>query len=796
MNGKKIWIFALIFLVFAIDSYAVPDFIIENKTSSLFIVNGTTGNIFMAPSFGNVGIGTTSSGNKLTVVGNINSTRSVYAGDTTINSTGIIFPDQSVQSTAVSATIGGGWTDDGSVVRLGAPTDFVGIGTSNPSEKLYVVGNGTFTADVVVGGNLIAIDSGGGSGSALLGWADDGTVVRLISSTDLVGIGTTNPLATLHVNGSGANGGFIVTNGSGYTAFFVNSTSGNVGIGTTNPAYPLVIQTSGTGTTVNSNIVARLQANGAGYASTLQFSDNVVWDASITMINGSLNFLVPGFGIVPSFIIKATTGNVGINTTAPAQTLTVAGTLNVTPAGYGLTPSLFVTSSGKVGIGTAKPLDILEVAGAGAGISFNNTQVVDGKKWRIVTSTNDLRFTEAGVVDTITLQAGGNVGIGTTAPAEKLVVIGNANVSGTLNVSGRIAFANLASCTGDIESDANGVLSCGTDVGSSGGNVNTTYLNVSKTVLLATDGVSNVGIGTTNPAYRLTIENGTSTGNTLNVSNILFVNGSAGYVGIGTTSPGAKFQVNSDATVARWVADTGTNSIYERWVNTGGNFFVGRDSSAGTAIGTAGLAYAGSVWVESNHALQFGTNNLNRMVIAADGNVGIGTTTPSETLSVNGNMSIEGTNCRDSGGSATCNNFVDFAELFHSSEEVEPGDVVVIDFANENKVKKSSKQYDTSVAGIVSTQPAMVIEGNRIVAMNTNIVQGKTTKPAIALAGRVPVKVTDENGMINAGDLITTSGITGHAMKCIKPIDCVGSILGVAMESQNNSIDKIMVMVK
>mgnify|MGYP001564705286 FL=1 len=587
MNGKKIWIFALIFLVFAIDSYAVPDFIIENKTSSLFIVNGTTGNIFMAPSFGNVGIGTTSSGNKLTVVGNINSTRSVYAGDTTINSTGIIFPDQSVQSTAVSATIGGGWTDDGSVVRLGAPTDFVGIGTSNPSEKLYVVGNGTFTADVVVGGNLIAIDSGGGSGSALLVWSDDGTVVRLISSTDLVGIGTTNPLATLHVNGSGANGGFIVTNGSGYTAFFVNSTSGNVGIGTTNPAYPLVIQTSGTGTTVNSNIVARLQANGAGYASTLQFSDNVVWDASITMINGSLNFLVPGFGIVPSFIIKATTGNVGINTTAPAQTLTVAGTLNVTPAGYGLTPSLFVTSSGKVGIGTAKPLDILEVAGAGAGISFNNTQVVDGKKWRIVTSTNDLRFTESGVVDTITLQAGGNVGIGTTAPAEKLVVIGNANVSGTLNVSGRIAFANLASCTGDIESDANGVLSCGTDVGSSGGNVNTTYLNVSKTVLLATDGVSNVGIGTTNPAYRLTIENGTSTGNTLNVSNILFVNGSAGYVGIGTTSPGAKFQVNSDATVARWVADTGTNSIYERWVNTGGNFFVGRDSSAGTAIGTA-----------------------------------------------------------------------------------------------------------------------------------------------------------------------------------------------------------------
>lgn len=33
--------------------YAAQDFIIENKTSALFIVNGTTGNIIMAPSFGN-----------------------------------------------------------------------------------------------------------------------------------------------------------------------------------------------------------------------------------------------------------------------------------------------------------------------------------------------------------------------------------------------------------------------------------------------------------------------------------------------------------------------------------------------------------------------------------------------------------------------------------------------------------------------------------------------------------------------------------------------------------------------
>ena len=83
-----------------------------------------------------------------------------------------------------------------------------------------------------------------------------------------------------------------------------------------------------------------------------------------------------------------------------------------------------------------------------------------------------------------------------------------------------------------------------------------------------------------------------------------------------------------------------------------------------------------------------------------DGNVGIGTTSPSEVLSVNGNVSIEGTNCRDSGGSATCNNFVDIAELFSASEAVDSGDVVVVDFVNKGKVQKSQKEYEKAIVGI------------------------------------------------------------------------------------------------
>ena len=74
--------------------------------------------------------------------------------------------------------------------------------------------------------------------------------------------------------------------------------------------------------------------------------------------------------------------------------------------------------------------------------------------------------------------------------------------------------------------------------------------------------------------------------------------------------------------------------------------------------------------------------------------------------------------------------------------------------------------------------------------------QNSTMEPAIALAGRVPVKVTDENGMLKAGDLITTSGKKGYGMKCKKAIDCVGAVVGIAMQNQKESNEVILMMVR
>ena len=52
----------------------------------------------------------------------------------------------------------------------------------------------------------------------------------------------------------------------------------------------------------------------------------------------------------------------------------------------------------------------------------------------------------------------------------------------------------------------------------------------------------------------------------------------------------------------------------------------------------------------------------------------------------------------------------------------------------------------------------------------------------VAVLGIVPVKVTDENGPVQPGDLLTTSSAAGHAMRCDGLALCFGRTLGKALE--------------
>jgi hypothetical protein len=118
----------------------------------------------------------------------------------------------------------------------------------------------------------------------------------------------------------------------------------------------------------------------------------------------------------------------------------------------------------------------------------------------------------------------------------------------------------------------------------------------------------------------------------------------SGNVGIGTSSPAYRLDVKAATAVTRIQSTTGTNEAYLNVNNTGGDLYVGRDNSAGSAFG--GSAYAAILYSSGAYPMQFYTNATERMRIASDGKVGIGTSNPLYTLQIadgGANVSIGGT---------------------------------------------------------------------------------------------------------------------------------------------------------
>src|SRR5205823_13360357 len=100
----------------------------------------------------------------------------------------------------IAAQTSGGWTDNGSVVRLSNSTDLVGIGTTAPGEKLDVNGNIRIS-------NAALSKAGRMGGDALGLWlepSETNSSIRLNANPSRVGL-------------------------------YVRGTDGNIGIGTTTP---------------------------------------------------------------------------------------------------------------------------------------------------------------------------------------------------------------------------------------------------------------------------------------------------------------------------------------------------------------------------------------------------------------------------------------------------------------------------------------------------------------------------------------------------------------------------------
>jgi len=303
---------------------------------------------------------------------------------------------------------------------------------------------------------------------------------------------------------------------------------------------------------------------------------------------------------------------------------------------------------------------------------------------------------------------------------------------------------------------------------------------------------------------------GTSNDYGAGITNTAMTIDEAGRLAIGgIIDPVSQIQVHGATTLAGMrVTTTATGETIDDGVN------FGYDN-----------AYGAYVWNKEASPIVFYTNNTEKMRIQPNGIVGIGTAAPALLSMLDVAGEIHSTDTATGfflGGGYTADNWArltsdasttyhdlavgsfwaagaqqfDLAEVtpVRKEDRLEQGDAVVIDKKQGLRVTRSTKPYDTSVYGIISSyeQAAMVIGG---IGGPETAMKTKEHLP-IALIGRVKAKVSAENGAISPGDLLTTSATPGYLMKCEDISICDGAVVAKALEPLEKGKKVIQVFVK
>jgi hypothetical protein len=108
----------------------------------------------------------------------------------------------------------------------------------------------------------------------------------------------------------------------------------------------------------------------------------------------------------------------------------------------------------------------------------------------------------------------------------------------------------------------------------------------------------------------------------------------------------------------------------------------------------------------------------------------------------------------------------DLAEFYYSTDVLDAGDLVMVDPNGDgDDILKTSGELPNGLMGIVATAPGLLLG------------EEKEGAYPVALAGRVPVKISLENGPVKAGDLLAPASIPGYAMRATQSGQVVGSAL-------------------
>ena len=122
--------------------------------------------------------------------------------------------------------------------------------------------------------------------------------------------------------------------------------------------------------------------------------------------------------------------------------------------------------------------------------------------------------------------------------------------------------------------------------------------------------------------------------------------------------------------------------------------------------------------------------------------------------------------------------YADLAENYTSDSDYVPGTVLV--FGGEAEVTQSHSSHDTRIAGVVSTNPAYLMNGS-------------ATGIPVALQGRVPCRVL---GPVSKGDRVVSSHIAGVAQRLDPAQYQPGCIIGKTLQAiDSTDISTIEVVV-